>query len=63
MIKNERALLTDFGFAKDLALAKITHQGVLLGTPNYMAPEQFAGQRNDLRSDLYSTGAVLLPTC
>ena len=59
MIKNERALLTDFGFAKDLALAKITHQGVLLGTPNYMAPEQFAGQRNDLRSDLYSTGAVL----
>ena len=59
LLKGERALLTDFGFAKDLALAKITHQGVLLGTPNYMAPEQFAGRRDDLRSDLYSAGAVL----
>ncbi len=59
MLKSERALLTDFGFAKDLALSKITHQGVLLGTPNYMAPEQFAGKRDDPRSDLYSAGAVL----
>jgi serine/threonine protein kinase len=59
LINGEKALLTDFGFAKDLALAAITQQGMSLGTPNYMAPEQFAGERSDPRSDLYAVGAVL----
>ncbi len=59
LINGEKALLTDFGFAKDLALAAITQQGVSLGTPNYMPPEQFAGERHDPRSDLYAVGAVL----
>lgn len=59
IVEGEKAMLTDFGFAKDLAMAAITHHGERLGTPNYMAPEQFLGQRNDPRSDLYSTGAVL----
>ena len=59
LINGEKALLTDFGFAKDLALAAITQQGVSLGTPNYMPPEQFAGERRDPRSDLYAVGAVL----
>ena len=59
MVRGDSALLTDFGFAKDLALTAITHQGMLLGTPHYMAPEQFRGDRSDLRSDLYSAGAVL----
>lgn len=59
LINGEKALLTDFGFAKDLALAAITQQGMSLGTPNYMAPEQFTGVRNDPRSDLYAVGAVL----
>ncbi len=59
LINGEKALLTDFGFAKDLALAAITQQGTSLGTPNYMAPEQFAGERRDPRSDLYAVGAVL----
>jgi serine/threonine-protein kinase len=59
MLKGERALLTDFGFAKDLALTAITSQGMMLGTPNYMAPEQFQGERGDPRSDLYSVGAAL----
>lgn len=59
MINGEKALLTDFGFAKDLALSAITQQGTSLGTPNYMAPEQFTGQRSDPRSDLYAVGAVL----
>ena len=59
LINGEKALLTDFGFAKDLALAAITQKGTSLGTPNYMAPEQFSGERRDPRSDLYAVGAVL----
>lgn len=59
LIRGERALLTDFGFAKDVALASITGDQQLLGTPNYMAPEQFRGVRTDHRSDLYGVGALL----
>lgn len=59
LVRGEKALLADFGFAKDLALTAITDQDVMLGTPSYMAPEQFRGERNDPRSDLYSAGAVL----
>jgi serine/threonine protein kinase len=59
IVKGDRALLGDFGFAKDLGLSAITAEGMMLGTPNYMAPEQFRGERNDPRSDLYSAGAVL----
>ncbi len=59
LIKGERALLTDFGFAKDLALTAITAQEMALGTPNYMAPEQFKGVRTDPRSDVYAAAAVM----
>ncbi|UCH24377.1 MAG: serine/threonine protein kinase [Trueperaceae bacterium] len=59
LIKGEVSLLTDFGFAKDLALTAITGQNAMLGTPNYMSPEQFQGVRTDPRSDLYAAGAVL----
>src|SRR5690606_6517591 len=53
LVKGERALLTDFGFAKDLGLTAITSQDMMMGTPSYMAPEQFQGVRTDQRSDLY----------
>lgn len=59
LIRGRRALLTDFGFAKDLALAAITAEHSLLGTPGYMAPEQFRGVRDDPRSDIFSAAAVL----
>lgn len=59
LVKGDAALITDFGFAKDLGLTAITAQDMLLGTPNYMAPEQFQGVRTDHRSDLYAAGAVL----
>lgn len=59
LLKGERALLTDFGFAKDRALTAITGDQEMLGTPNYMAPEQFAGIRTEHRSDLYGVGAML----
>jgi serine/threonine protein kinase len=54
--------LVDFGISKRVALepaAKLTCHGTLVGTPQYMSPEQIRGQDVDLRTDIYATGAVL----
>ncbi len=54
--------VTDFGLAKRLRDdSDLTHQGQVMGTPNYMAPEQAAGNRAELgpASDVYSLGAIL----
>jgi eukaryotic-like serine/threonine-protein kinase len=56
-----RVLLMDFGIAKAVAEAEhgLTGSGFILGTPQYMSPEQAAGERIiDGRSDLYSLGVV-----
>jgi urea transport system substrate-binding protein len=51
--------LTDFGLAKHIeADLSLTHSGVLLGTPQYMSPEQCQSDRLDARSDIYSMGAT-----
>jgi tRNA A-37 threonylcarbamoyl transferase component Bud32 len=50
--------LADFGIAK-IDAAEQTQVGVVLGTPTYMAPEQFMDQDVDLRADLYSAGVIL----
>ncbi|HEX4613010.1 MAG TPA: serine/threonine-protein kinase [Urbifossiella sp.] len=56
-----RVKLTDFGLAKELhAEEELTRQAAGLGTPNYMAPEQFCDARSaDVRCDVYSLAATL----
>jgi eukaryotic-like serine/threonine-protein kinase len=53
-----RALVTDFGIAHAASTDRDTAVGELLGTPEYMSPEQAAGEPVDGRSDLYSLGIV-----
>jgi hypothetical protein len=53
-----RAMLTDFGIAHVDASALLTDAGLVLGTAQYMSPEQAAGEAVDGRSDLYSLGIV-----
>jgi serine/threonine protein kinase len=54
-----RAMLTDFGIARASDDAQLTRTGVLMGTPEYMAPEQAEGKSIDYRTDLYALGVVL----
>ena len=55
--------LTDFGIAKMLAgTAQLTAPGRLMGTPAYMAPEQWLSQPVDARTDVYALGMMLYET-
>jgi len=53
-----RIKIADFGIAK-LIESELTAKGQLLGTPAFMAPEQFIGMPIDCRSDLFSAGVVI----
>jgi serine/threonine-protein kinase len=54
-----RVVLMDFGLARRAERQNLTAAGAVLGTPEYMSPEQARGEKADERSDLYSLGAVL----
>ncbi len=57
-----RAVVMDFGLAKERraepGMAKLTATGIILGTPEFMSPEQIRGKTLDGRSDIYALGLV-----
>ena len=53
------AYISDFGVARSLALGGMTRSGAVVGTPDYLSPEQARGEAVDARSDLYSLGLIL----
>jgi serine/threonine-protein kinase len=55
----ERVKITDFGLARVVADARSTPDGVWVGTPQYMSPEQFSTTDVDARADLFSLGSML----
>src|SRR5947209_1690464 len=55
--------ITDFGLARTADDVSLTRQGVVAGTPEYMAPEQARGEPVDHRADLFSLGSVLYALC
>ena len=70
MLTRDGVKVLDFGLAKSVASSKpgpnderltavLTMEGTVMGTPQYMAPEQFAGKEADARSDIWAFGALL----
>jgi len=57
--KDGQVRIMDFGIARSLKGKGITDAGVIIGTPEYMSPEQVEGKDVDQRSDIYSLGAIL----
>ncbi|HEU5181099.1 MAG TPA: protein kinase [Candidatus Polarisedimenticolia bacterium] len=51
--------VSDFGLAKSLQSEGLTETGALMGTPDYISPEQIKGQPADERSDIYALGLIL----
>jgi hypothetical protein len=58
-----RVKITDFGLARMTDDVQLTQNGMVAGTPAYMAPEQARGEPVDHRADLFSLGSVLYAMC
>ncbi len=57
--ENNRAKIMDFGIARLVEAPGVTQSGVMIGTPDYISPEQAEGIEADQRSDIYSVGVIL----
>ncbi len=57
------AKIVDFGLARTPDEAGLTHDGIVVGTPQFMSPEQARGEPVDHRADLFSLGSVLYTLC
>jgi len=57
--KDGDARIMDFGIARSLAGGGTTAEGEVIGTPEYMSPEQVEGKETDQRTDIYALGAIL----
>jgi serine/threonine protein kinase/Flp pilus assembly protein TadD len=51
--------IMDFGIARSLESRGVTEAGMMIGTPEYMSPEQVEGKEADPRSDIYTVGVIL----
>lgn len=57
--RDNNAVLSDFGLVRGEQFSKYTQEGMMVGTPIYMSPEQVRGLIADGRSDLYALGVLL----
>jgi tRNA A-37 threonylcarbamoyl transferase component Bud32/ribosomal protein L40E len=57
--KKGNARIMDYGLARSLQTEGITGTGFIIGTPEYMSPEQVDGQETDQRTDIYALGVIL----
>ncbi|MCX6567837.1 MAG: protein kinase [Candidatus Aminicenantes bacterium] len=57
--KEGNAKILDFGIARAVGSQSVTGEGIVIGTPEYMSPEQVEGKESDKRSDIYSFGVIL----
>ncbi len=53
------AKIMDFGIARSVEAPGVTQTGVMIGTPDYISPEQAEGEKADQRSDIYALGVIL----
>jgi eukaryotic-like serine/threonine-protein kinase len=58
MDRSGKITVMDFGIARSIAPGGMTYTGALVGTPEYMSPEQAKGEELDARSDLFSLGII-----